>query len=186
MTALFILTLLAQNEEPWFPSKPGTVLTFRKDNKDSKTTLEAVDASKLRIVRAGDKGFKDIPFDARSAVSLGKTEFQSTIAAMSEKEIRIFHNYFGEDLCLQLSIPLDVKDGSQWTFRQVVMSCGYMGLDMEAKATSERITVPAGTFDALRIDVSHGKSSETSYWIVRGMGIVKSGEGELVKIELPK
>ncbi len=192
MTTLFALAaLLVQDAEPWFPGKPGTVLTFRRDGKETQTTLASIDLAKITAVDTTDDSNKYVPLTAKSAVGAGDDDDRrGTITVFDEKGVRIYRRYGNNHAGLALSVPLDVKDGSSWEFRRVVLSCGFMGIDVKARAKAEKVTVPAGTFDAIRIDVIDDERVTESLWIVRGMGIVKSGQGEhateLVKIETPK
>ncbi|GEM_PF-7106523 len=64
-------------------------------------------------------------------------------------------------------IPSDVAPGRRWRGR--VYACnGFSVSEKEYTAVVDRVDVPAGSFDALRID-----GGEDSLWLVRGIGIVK-------------
>ena len=53
---------------------------------------------------------------------------------------------------------------------------------MACTATAEKMTLPAGTFDAMRIDLACG-GHKSSIWLAPGTGIVKWEFGELKSIE---
>jgi hypothetical protein len=84
-------------------------------------------------------------------------------------------------------LPANVQPGDTWTTTEEIHVVG-LGLDETFTVTAafnavgmETVTVPAGTFNALRIDITMSNSSQTlpvtlegSSWVVEGIGQVKN------------
>ena len=71
---------------------------------------------------------------------------------------------------------MGVEDGATWPGHQLFPSCGFLPLPATFSAHAVKVTVPAGTFDALRIDGEAEWGDQPvreSVWLVRGLGIVK-------------
>ncbi|MCS6773465.1 MAG: DUF3108 domain-containing protein, partial [Thermoflexales bacterium] len=115
-----------------------------------------------------------------------------------------------------VSVPANPKPGDTWSQTVRIMGTiqvGNQSLNAELQfktackpARMETVTVPAGRFDALRVDCTRetrGKASqggtsqefppsteETKSWLAAGIGLVKStspatGEANLLKYGLP-
>jgi hypothetical protein len=65
-------------------------------------------------------------------------------------------------------LPSDLHAGGQWTSHEVQMSCGWAVFAHECQAVAEEVSVEAGTFQALRVEID-----ERSRWFVKGLGVVK-------------
>jgi hypothetical protein len=86
-----------------------------------------------------------------------------------------------------VSLPTNVQPGDNWTATEEIHVAGYgvdetFSLSAEVHAVGmELVTVPAGTFDALRIDYVISNTSQTlpvtiesSSWFAEGVGQVKN------------
>lgn len=85
-----------------------------------------------------------------------------------------------------LTLQRDATSGSTWTGSTTVESQGGSA-EPEAhdetwsmSATAETITVPAGTYEALRVDV--GADLGVTSWYAEGVGLVATGDLQLVSM----
>ena len=73
----------------------------------------------------------------------------SWLVGESADAIQIYAGFMNP---LQWEFPKELTDGAQWQGSILVLSCGFMDLPVEYTATRETVEVPAGTFDAWRIE----------------------------------
>lgn len=187
MTALLALLILVQDDKPVLPSAIGTSWTFRDTvggkAKDVVMTVAPLEDPKIERVELTPEGSKRGKFE--KAVLVQGEGVDSWAIESSDGEIRIFHELVKGHFGIHWVLKTDMKDGSTWTGHRIYLSCGFGDAEETYKAVAEKVTVPAGTFDAIRIDATEKNVSTRSLWIVRGVGIVKiSEEGrvcELVK-----
>jgi hypothetical protein len=81
----------------------------------------------------------------------------------------------------QWTIKSDLKAGMSWKAETIYLSCGFGSHVEEYSTVTEKVTVPAGTFEAIRVDVAHEKRVHTSLWFAPGRGLVKIKQGERVE-----
>jgi len=184
-----LLAFLAQD---WMPAEHGTTWTFR-DTLDGRVTERSLRAGSLPneeielVVSVEDAKRRDEKVDA-TTIGLFDGERLAWILQTTPDEVRQFRSMGMRWHTMELSIPRALKDGATWKAPHTWMSCGFATTERTYTAVAERVTVPAGAFDAIRVDAAEG-SRTTSMWLVKGVGIVKQVAGgrtsELVKIERP-
>ncbi len=74
-------------------------------------------------------------------------------------------------------IPENLSTGARWTSNEVRFSCGWGVWEQSCEAHAERITVPAGSFETLRIDGASYNGPHT-IWLAAGLGPVRFGVGD--------
>ena len=168
MTSLLILAVLAQDTNAFFPDKVGSATLWGK--------LEAVGDKKFQVVRLSDKGAEYKPIEGKNwrvLKGFGAVEYASD-------EFRFYTDHMDGLLGRTWTIKSDLKAGLKWKAETIYLSCGF-GSHEENYATSvEKVTVPAGTFDAIRVDIAHEERVHTSLWFARGKGLVKMKQGDQV------
>lgn len=73
-------------------------------------------------------------------------------------------------------LPPDLAAAGSWPFRELFFSCGFGGWQRTATARAEEVTVPAGTFQAIRVELPGDRGPRT-LWLVEGLGPVKLHQG---------
>ena len=84
--------------------------------------------------------------------------------------------------------------GGQWTLTYTYKYVGGTNSSAEGSQTHavngiQAVTVPAGTFDAVRVDIKEtvkgGSSNAWTNWYAAGVGAVKLGNDQLVQYSVP-
>jgi len=112
------------------------------------------------VIDAGDAGALHVKRGRDGALSIAFATFPGS-------------EFFTE----RLTIPASPEDGAEWAGEQVFASCGFGAAPASFHATREQVSVPAGTFNALKVEAkANGRVFET-VWLLEGVGIVKLDTG---------
>jgi len=182
-------------DNTYVPVKSGAKWTYRNTNTATKTLTQVA-----TITNVGDRSFTE-------TVSLGdSTTWTETWSCVDGGLLQLQNNGGPAGAAIGphgkatittksntgLTIPTDPKPGDTWSqVTEGVIKGGGLTLTQKTTLTSravgmEAVTVPAGTFQALRIDgqskidVTNQDGSKlqftgtTSVWVVAGKGLVKS------------
>lgn len=171
---MMILVLLAQVQEKKEPKLFGLEVTFARTmrGRTEDATWRIEKSSVEKLAQPGDDfdwNEAEVKGDLL-AVKEGGTKIH--VLESARDEIRIYSNRFGH-FVLTMTIKKDLRPGMTWKGKEIVMSCGFISLPVEYVASAEMVTVPAGTFDAVRIDVKSTRARSQTLWIAKGFGIVK-------------
>ena len=180
-----MIALLAQASDDWLPLRNGTTLAFRQKDgmkislrvaswrhKDAKFILDSTDKGLVERA-AGDSTIALLDGD------------EVALAIQSTKDgLGLFVSEFKDHFALDLTVKFPLKDGLAYDATHVWLSCGFAAAPRAHKVVAQKVTVPAGTYDALRID-----AGTDSLWLAKGIGIVKRRQGatewELLSVETP-
>jgi hypothetical protein len=180
---------LPVTEHAFFPTAPGTSWTFRTTRPGdaapvtTETTFTASAApSGLELVSAADveRDQEIVYLDSAGAVVLrtGDSAAPDLVVRVTPQGVQVFEELWdGAMLGSVWSLPADLQPGARWSSAQVYLSCGFGIVEQTFAASAEQVTVPAGTFDAIRIDATD-MYGDYSLWVVEGLGLVKQVRGE--------
>jgi hypothetical protein len=187
-------------ENPYYPMRPGSSITYRISGSGSDSQYEAkfLDAS-------GDMNRVQYIFTVDGESLTVNQDFTCEGGVLSARGYADFTSILGGlDLRYETEsvegdfLPSDLRVGSEWetTYRTIVrtdnpqfkalMDGKRQVLRMKNKIVgSERITVPAGTFEALKMQSEATMESEVGFntaftnesWLVRDIGLVKASGG---------
>ncbi len=190
-------------DQAYYPVRSGATWTYRTDlstNKSSQhtITLENVTDTSFtqhQVFGADTKSTVDIRLnwvcDAKGLTSsLSKN---NTVASSTTQVNATIIKQSG------VVIPANLGAGSSWTFSQTsAMKMGGQDLQIPSEATfkaagEERVTVPAGSFTALKITgvtkitmpgTGKANTMNTTAWYARGVGMIKTITDAGTKTEL--
>lgn len=184
----------AQEKESFLPTKAGMSRTFRHTRgeqvREVVRTSEELGKRELELVDpAADEAkkwdFTEFRPEGAEFTLVREGEQIVHVIRTTRDEIRIYSHAWDKTFHLSHTLKTDLKDGMTWTSRHLYMSCGWGVADRSYTATAEKVTVPAGTFDSIRVDTNTRIDGKESIWLVRGRGIVKwqerDGTLELLK-----
>lgn len=183
-----------QEKESFLPTKAGVSQTFRHTRGERVTevvrTTEDLGKEDLMLVDPADDGakkwdFKEFRPEGAEFTLVREGEQIVHVIRTTRDEIRIYSHAWDKTFHLSHALKTDLKDGMTWTSRHLYMSCGWGVADRSYTTTAEKVTVPGGTFDAIRVDMDTRVDGKESIWLVRGRGIVKWQE-RLGTLELVK
>ena len=186
---------------PWFPSKAGAALGYRQ------VTSVIDPAGNARASRTTDMQQESFTRKA------GELRFTQSVAAQGQpvtSEPRVFRcgaaGIVPADVTSKASTTkfggvqygADLTPGRKWTMTW--SAAGEGGWSLTAKydyavAGKETVTVPAGTFDAMRVDYTGVVASSQrgdlppirgSIWVVGGVGIIKQSETDPALALMPQ
>jgi hypothetical protein len=181
-----VLVLLLQAETPLFPQEMGKKWTFRESNREIVVTSEKIGEGKIQLItEVGDSGYKT-ESPGKSSIALKEGDRIAWIVEFEAKEIRFYRNAMGAMFTRHWTI----READQWEAEGVFLSCGFGSRKESYKASTEKVTVPAGTFEAVKIELSYEGRPFQTLWFARGVGLVKWQQGpewvrELVKMDKP-
>lgn len=112
------------------------------------------------LIDAGDAGAVHVERAKDGALSIALNTFHGS-------------EFFTE----RFTIPASPADGAEWAGEQVFASCGFGAAPATFHATRERVTVPAGTFRALKVEAKCSGQVFETLWLLEGVGIVKLDTG---------
>ena len=202
LSVIVLFTVTGNTQETFFPTKVGTVLTYKSFDKKSKETgavkytinkvnvngsniditylCEAIDAKEsllykeeITIHQKGDKLYMDM------------SNFINKSAFQQEGEIPVEMEITGNNM----EIPVNAQPGATLPDASVTMTLkmGFVNMKMAADVTNRKveaiddITVAAGTFKCLKFssDVSAtvlgmNVKSKSVDWYARGIGLIKT------------
>jgi len=195
-----LLLLPAQEKDSFFPAKEGSVRTFRTNvssygGKEFTHRYEKVGKRVFTLVEANPEDVKSMKVREATAgaddLLVLEGEQMLFVVRKTKDEVRVYRHAWGEEFSLTYVFPTELKAGLKWTSPHVYPSCGWFVAELEYAATEEKVTVPAGTFDAVRVAIgkrwrqSPEATPTETIWFARGQGIVKwtnnRGTHELVK-----
>lgn len=187
-------------ENPYYPMRPGSSITYRISGSGADSQYEArfLDASggmnRVQYVFSVDGESltlnQDFTCEGGVIAARGYADFSSIVGGLGFRyETESVEGVF---------LPSDLRVGSEWetTYRTVVrtdnpqfkalMDGKRQVLRMKNKIVgSERVTVPAGSYEALKMQSEVTIESEIGFnttftnesWLVRDVGLVKSSGG---------
>ena len=204
ITAILLSGLLVKAQDIFFPTKEGTVLTYKTyDKKDKETgtirytiTNEAKDGENMDItylIETEDSKNEPIFKEEitiqkkgdRLYIDMSKFLNKAVFAQAGEKAANI--EITGNDM----EIPTNLSPGDVLPDSNVDMALkmGFMNIKMSANVTDrkveavENITVKAGKFDAYKVSskvtanaMGMKTSSTSAEWLVKGIGMIKTEE----------
>jgi hypothetical protein len=191
-------------DQPYYPVRAGATWTYRTNLTTGKTsqhtiTLENVTDSSFTQHQVFGSGTATNAVDVRlnwTCDAKGLTSSQTSNNTVSTKSTQANAKVIKQS---GVVIPANLGVGSSWTFSQTSsMKMGGQTLEIPSEATfkavgEERVTVPAGSFTALKITgvtkitmSGSGTPStiNTTIWYARGVGMVKTVTDSGTKTEL--
>jgi hypothetical protein len=190
-------------DQPYYPVRSGATWTYRTELSTSKTTQHTI-----TLENVTDKSFTQhqvFGADTKSTVDIrlnwvcdekGLTSSLSKNNTVSSSTTQVNATVIKQS---GVVVPANLGAGSSWTFSQTsAMKMGGQDLQIPSEATfkaagEERVTVPAGSFTALKImgvtKITMAGSSKpnimnTTIWYARGVGMVKTITDAGTKTEL--
>lgn len=180
LCSLLLFALSLHASDAWLPLEEGT-RTFRitEDGvaRDVRLTVAAPTETALTFVApepAPSIGWNEETRPSTGMLALREGEETLLVFESTPNGVRLSWNSFGwiAPLC---ELPNELAEGMDVEVRTARPCCGIGIFPGRLRTTSETITVPAGTFEAIRVDLVDTREpiSEDSLWLVRGIGIVK-------------
>jgi len=202
MTVIFLFGTTVWGQETFFPTREGTVLTYKTFDKKNKET-GGVRYTIQRVKTAGsdiDITYLCESFDPKEALVFKE---EITIHQKGDKLFVDMGNFLNKAAFQQngeipaevqitgnnMEIPVNAAPGTTLPDASVAMSLkmGFLNMKMSADVTNrkveavEEVTVKAGTFSCSRFSsdvnaTAMGLSvkSKTAEWYAKGVGMVKS------------
>jgi hypothetical protein len=192
ITLLFTTTTAsaADCKTPWFPTSAGVVLRYRQQVWTYAEGEDDVKVDEMEMVQD------------RFVASRGALEFRQTLnregraPAVSTTTYRCTDeglvpvaqtSQYGKTTFNGVQYGSDLTDGKKWTFTWKSVGDGWtLSAQWDYRVIGpEKVEVPAGTFDAIRIDYrglstssQRGKlpPTEGSVWIAEGIGLIKQAD----------
>ena len=176
---LFALTLHAS--DAWLPLEEGTTRTFRitEDGETREVALALAAPSPETLATVVPEAEPSMSWNEETRPSKGMLALREgeeilVVMASTPNGVRLSWNYYGQILPL-CEVPLDLTAGVDVEIRTAQPCCGIGIFPGRLRTTSETVSLPAGAFEAIRIDLVDSREpvSVESLWLVRGIGIVK-------------
>ncbi len=178
----FALILPAQEKESFLPTQAGVSRTFRHTRGERVTevvrTTEELGKTELRLVDPVEddpkqREFREFRPEGAEFSLIREGEEILHVIRSTRDEIRIYSHAWEKTFHLSHSVKSDLREGMKWTSRHLYLSCGWGVAERSYATAAERVTVPAGTFDAIRVDMDTKVGGKEALWLVRGQGVVK-------------
>ena len=166
-------------EHPYFPTPPGASWTYRRSFAEGEApeqaraeVSEALDA-RLHFAEPGAEG----PVSSRNLpraplLRTSPEALPELVLDVAKGSLWAYSASNGGPLGTTFRLPLDLEAGLSWTFKEVYMSCGWGVSECALEAKTERVSVPAGEFEALRIELG-GFALGGTLWLAKGVGLVR-------------
>lgn len=169
------------------PLAEGTEWTFRVSSNASAVTSRTVVAKASKAPKgatvwapssAEDRDVERREIEGELLIDAGDAGAVHVERAQDGALSLAFSTFPGSEFfTARFTVPAEPEDGAEWAGEQVFASCGFGAAPATFHATRERVTVPAGTFNALKLEVkTNGRVFET-LWLREGVGIVKLDNG---------
>lgn len=199
LTRLILAALVMpapQEAESYFPAKDGSVRHFAIDSdayrgKGCSHKYELVGKREFTLIDADGGDVEKMKWRKETA---GPEDFHVSdgdesvyVVRKTKDEIRVYKQEYGTMFVLHYVFPRELKAGLKWKGAQVYLSCGFGVTSADYETAGDKVTVPAGTFEAIRVDIASRFGMKESIWFARGKGIVKwksdRGTMELSRVE---
>jgi hypothetical protein len=186
MLTLLAAALLVQSSDDWLPLRNGTTLTFRQKSDEKKITLRVASwrhKDAVFVLDSTEKGLVERAAGDDTVALLDGDEVALAVQTVKDG-VGLFVTEVKGHFSLDLTLRLPLKDGLAYDATRVWLSCGFAAAARPHKVSAEKVTLPAGTFDTLRVE-----SGPDAVWLAKGVGIVKRRHGtiewELLSFEPP-